>query len=206
MKKIFTFCTSLMMLGVASSQAQSFTVYSHGEQVTDGATIKVKGELTEEIFEDSGYSFIYRECKWDPKLEVEASVSVKGTVELSPEGNGWTICWPEQCKTVGAGKSISVSGPFNSTASDLQIHCEVVAYDEELVLPDNNSAKVVITVGDESMTLTLVNDKPSTGVEKLEGTVSAPVYYNLQGQKVDNPNNGVFIRILNGISSKVLLK
>lgn len=206
MKKIFTFCTSLMMLGVASSQAQSFTVYSHGEQVTDGATINVKGELTEEIFEDSGYSFIYRECKWDPKLEVEASVSVKGTVELSPEGNGWTICWPEQCKTVGAGKSISVSGPFNSTASDLQIHCEVVAYDEELVLPDNNSAKVVITVGDESMTLTLVNDKPSTGVEKLEGTVSAPVYYNLQGQKVDNPNNGVFIRILNGKSSKVLLK
>lgn len=195
-----------MMLGVASSQAQSFTVYSHGEQVTDGATIKVKGKLTEEKIEDSGYSFMYRECKWDPKLEVKATGSVMGAVELSPEGDGWTICWPEQCKTVGAGKTVSVNGPFNTTASDLQIHCEMVAYDEELVLPENNSAKVVITVGEESMTLTLVNDLPSVGVEKIEGTAAAPVYYNLQGQKVDNPNNGVFIRILNGKSSKVLLK
>lgn len=196
-----------MMLGVASSQAQSFTVYSHGEQVTDGATINLKGAMTEEKFEDNGYTLIYRDCKWDPKLEVKAAGgSVKGTVEVFPEGDGWTICWPEQCKSVGAGKSISVSGVFNSTVSDLQIHCGMVAYDEELVLPDKNSAKVVITAGEESMTLTLVNDKPSAGVEKLEGTVSTPVYYNLQGQKVDNPNNGVFIRIINGKSSKVLLK
>ena len=195
-----------MMLGVASSQAQSFTVYSYGEQVTDGATINVKGELTEEKYEFDGTMYSQTECKWDPELVVKATGSVMGAVELSAEGDGWTICWPDACKPVRAGKSVSVSGTFNTTESDLQIHCEFIAYNEELVLPDKNSAKVVITVGEESMTLTLVNEKPSAGVDKIEGAVSTPVYYNLQGQKIENPNNGVYIRVLNGKSSKVLLK
>ena len=195
-----------MMLGAAASQAQSFTVYSYGEQVTDGATINLKGELTEQKFEENGYTFTYANCIWDPELEVKATESVMGTVELFAEGEGWAICWPEQCKPVSAGKSLSVSGLFNSLGANLQIHCELTAYDEELVIPENNSAKVVITVGDESMTLTLATDKPSAGVEKIEGAASAPVYYNLQGQKVDNPNNGVFIRVINGKSSKVMVK
>lgn len=195
-----------MMLGVASSQAQSFTVYSHGEQVTDGATINVKGELKEEKFEDNGYSFIYRECKWDPELVVKSSESVMGSVEITPSGEGWSICWPEQCKPVGAGKTRTESGLFSATGSELQIHCELVAYDEEIAVPENNSATIVISVGDEKVTLTLVNDNPSASVNKIEGSAKAAVYYNLQGQKVDNPKNGVFIRVINGKSSKVMLK
>ena len=195
-----------MMLGVASSQAQSFTVYSHGEQVTDGATINVKGELTEQSFEYGGTIFSQTECKWNPEIEGKVTGSKMGTVELSAEGKGWTICWPDQCKPIMPGKSISVSGLFETNGNDLQIHCEMMASGEELVIPDSNTAKVVITVGDESLTLTLVNDKPSTGVEKIEGAASAPIYYNLQGQKVDNPHNGVYIRVMNGKSSKVLVK
>ena len=40
-------------------------------------------------------------------------------------------------------------------------------------------------------------------VEQPSGAVS---YYNLQGARVDNPSNGVFIRVADGKTSKVLLK
>lgn len=43
--------------------------------------------------------------------------------------------------------------------------------------------------------LTLTGDKSSTGVEELISDDYAPVeYYNLQGVKVENPSNGVYVR------------
>lgn len=200
MKKIFTLSAVCMILGAASAQAQSFTVYSHGEEVADGATINVKGEITET---DYG-AFLYRSCLWDPELVVKATGSVKGSVELSPAGDGWTICWPEQCKSVAAGKSRTEEGIFTAGGANLQIHNQIESYDEELQIPESNSAKVVITAGDQTVTLTLVNEAPEASVDNIAASTSAPVYYNLQGQKVANPEHGVFIRIAGGKATKVV--
>ena len=57
----------------------------------------------------------------------------------------------------------------------------------------------------------IYNNGKSTGVEEIETTTAtdgnAPVeYYNLQGIKVKNPNNGIYIRVQGSKVSKVLVR
>ncbi len=55
-----------------------------------------------------------------------------------------------------------------------------------------------------NMTLT-VTEKTS-GIEGIEAENAPAVYYNLQGVEVENPENGVYIRVQGGKASKVLVK
>jgi hypothetical protein len=48
--------------------------------------------------------------------------------------------------------------------------------------------------------------KMATSVEDLVVEDTVVEYYNLQGLKVANPSNGVFIRVANGKATKVLVK
>lgn len=45
-----------------------------------------------------------------------------------------------------------------------------------------------------------------SGVESIVADNSEAVYYNLQGARVENPENGMFIRVQNGKSTKVAIK
>lgn len=52
-----------------------------------------------------------------------------------------------------------------------------------------------------------VNGKVAVGVANIEAEENvAPVYYNLQGVRVANPQNGLYIQVKGGKSSKVLVK
>lgn len=45
-----------------------------------------------------------------------------------------------------------------------------------------------------------------TGIDSIEAENGVAVYYNLQGQRVENPANGLFVRVLNGKATKVMVK
>ena len=45
-----------------------------------------------------------------------------------------------------------------------------------------------------------------TGIDAVEAEAGEAVYYNLQGQRVENPANGLFVRVLNGNATKVMVK
>lgn len=45
-----------------------------------------------------------------------------------------------------------------------------------------------------------------TGIESVEAYEGTAEYYNLQGVKVHNPENGVFIKVSNGKASKVVIR
>lgn len=46
----------------------------------------------------------------------------------------------------------------------------------------------------------------TTGIENVDGIDSdTPVYYNLQGIRVDNPTRGIYLRVLRGKATKVIL-
>ena len=51
-------------------------------------------------------------------------------------------------------------------------------------------------------------EKSMSGVEDITTEIpgNAPVYYNLQGIRVDNPADGIFVKVENGKSSKVVVK
>ena len=63
------------------------------------------------------------------------------------------------------------------------------------------SYKVTINLNDNTITIS-----ESTGVEGIEVEAGEAVYYNLQGVKVANPENGVFIKVQGNKASKVLVK
>ena len=45
----------------------------------------------------------------------------------------------------------------------------------------------------------------TTGVDGIGADEEDAVYYNLQGVKVDNPEKGIFVKVVNGTASKVVL-
>lgn len=60
-----------------------------------------------------------------------------------------------------------------------------------------------VTVDWEAMTVKLSKD---TGVEGIAVSEDVEIqWYNLQGQRVDNPSNGVFIRVIGNNAEKVML-
>lgn len=48
-------------------------------------------------------------------------------------------------------------------------------------------------------------DNSNTGVSVIEAADAAPVYYNLQGQRVANPERGIYIRVAGGKATKVMM-
>ena len=63
------------------------------------------------------------------------------------------------------------------------------------------SYKVTINLNDNTITIS-----ETTAVEGIEIEEGEAVYYNLQGVKVANPENGVFIKVQGNKASKVLVK
>ena len=48
------------------------------------------------------------------------------------------------------------------------------------------------------------NPDSSVGSLEIDSSANAAVYYNLQGIRVDNPTNGIFIRVQDGKTSKII--
>ncbi|MDE5875532.1 MAG: hypothetical protein K2H15_07780 [Muribaculaceae bacterium] len=53
----------------------------------------------------------------------------------------------------------------------------------------------------EAMTLTITG---STGISAIEAEEGEAVYFNLQGQRIANPDKGIYIRVVNGKATKVV--
>ncbi len=68
---------------------------------------------------------------------------------------------------------------------------------------ENNICK---TPAKSTMTIEITSSDIQTGVEEVGVDANAPVeYYNLQGVKVENPSNGIFIKKQGSRTSKVVL-
>ncbi len=101
--------------------------------------------------------------------------------------------------------TVNASVRYGAQTSD-----EAIATDVATAMSENWNAWMIaagtynITVDLTAMTVTV---SKGSGVEGIEGAENAPaVYYNLQGVKVVNPENGVFIKVQGNKASKVLVK
>lgn len=81
-------------------------------------------------------------------------------------------------------------------------------YGLESVAAGTYDVTVVVTVYNNAPSLYVTNFAAAggSGVAEIEAAEGEAVYYNLQGVKVANPENGIFIRVQGGKSSKVLVK
>ncbi len=70
------------------------------------------------------------------------------------------------------------------------------------------SMKVISSVPSSSATITLSKSNVVTGIEgiTIDSSQNNVKYYNLQGVEVDNPSNGVYIKIEGSKATKVIIK
>ncbi len=80
------------------------------------------------------------------------------------------------------------------------------------LLPDKNKLRVIAAVVDAQGNVLNcakdeVDDFTGTAVEGIESAISAPAeYYNLNGQKVSEPSNGIFIKKTGTKTEKVIIR
>lgn len=70
-------------------------------------------------------------------------------------------------------------------------------------LEDNKIYTIMFNV--ISKELTVVEDV-ITGIDSINVSEEAPIYFNLQGIKVEKPANGIYVKVANGKASRVVVK
>lgn len=103
----------------------------------------------------------------------------------------------DTCYTIAGGQvPVGVEIQLEATTendSNSEMHLvEPSATNDYIVTFDCNTNKMLVTM--------------TSGVESIEVEAGEAVYFNLQGQRVENPENGLFVRVLNGKATKVMVK
>ena len=84
---------------------------------------------------------------------------------------------------------VDKSGTYAATAKD------GVDWTSEL------TGKCIYTFNPDSSNLTIDG---TSGISAIEAEEGEAIYFNLQGQRIDNPDKGIFIRVVNGKTRKVV--
>ncbi|MDE5774319.1 MAG: starch-binding protein [Muribaculaceae bacterium] len=158
---------------------------------------------------------------WNPAQAVEmtkdgnvfsCTANVKGVAE--------GICYFSFLTAIGEGSEedpwavANNADRYGATVADAPI--ELGGSSEFVCYPVNVSASSAaswaLTVGEElcdfkvdfTTMMVTVTKSSSTGVAAIEAEES-PVYFNLQGVKVAEPSNGIYVKVVNGKASKVMI-
>lgn len=71
-------------------------------------------------------------------------------------------------------------------------------------LPDDFAGKVKMTVNLTAMTVKFEAEQKQDSIDAVEAEAAETVYYNLQGVRVANPENGIFIKVAGNKVEKVI--
>lgn len=153
----------------------------------------------------------------------DTGFNINGYMWVKNEENEYVITLPEDTdleKCVGfiPGTYFASSLTTNATAEEFSDGTKDMVYRTgtmNLTEKTNGSTQLTVNVrknGAEStdpfiffVTTGDENNNPSTGIDFIGIDSEEPVYFNLQGLRVENPERGIFIKISNGKASKVVL-
>lgn len=229
MKKLLLL--SALVFSVMGASAQNFSVTVEGNPVENGATVNA---YNYELFSDtdpvsgmtlSTFQLLPEVCVNPAK---SGSYDIKVTNTSTPssfqqEYLAWSekeqgiatdpyvvlFCWPINCDNISIGKSSTQSGSLTAgTYKDLKIDSQFL----NLVPPVGFTASCKIEVFEQGSTtsvfnlnLNMVYNPDIEAVEGIEAEDAAPVYYNLNGMQVANPDHGIYIVKKGGKTSKIIL-
>ena len=179
-----------------AAMAQDIKVTSKGEVVANNAVVETPCHV--EDFTEYGAGCDYN---WDPEIEVSTeSGEMPITVTLTAGENtfGTQLCWPNNCQALEPGKSVTSTGTIGTTPSNLQIHRSFLPeekYENEEKPTKVKDVKVKIDYASNSFEFTVKFMLPdNTAVSEISNDGNAtPVYYSIDGTKVENPGKGLYI-------------
>lgn len=152
--------------------------YTLGEVVTGGATVDPVVKNISEIGEADANAYI--------KLE---GVSISGVADNS---KNFTI--EKGTDQIAGFNNFSLT--LANTAADKKMDIVGVV---SLYNKNNEAPTTTVQVAPISVT-----EAKDTGIAGIEAEKGEAVYFNLQGVRVQNPENGVFIRVQNGKAVKIV--
>lgn len=97
---------------------------------------------------------------------------------------------PEDVESVELGKEYELVGP-----EDFKRDMKIAA--------DWTNVTVTVTIDGEKVKMVCAAGED--GISAIEAENAPAIYFNLMGQRVANPENGVFVRVQNGKATKVIL-
>lgn len=97
---------------------------------------------------------------------------------------------PEDVESVELGKEYELVGP-----EDFKRDMKIAA--------DWTNVTVTVTIDGEKVKM--ICNAGEDGISAIEAENAPAIYFNLMGQRVANPENGVFVRVQNGKATKVIL-
>lgn len=199
MKKIFTILSTLL-LGTAASQA-TVTVSYLGENVPDGGvvTITAKEYKFTEI-PAINYVMWEGEALLTVTSATPTQVKLEGTnqdIQFCPMGVGCLDLTPSGDVFTGSGEittsPVECPTHLNYPANELPVGVETL--------------KITFTDADSTFSCSVVFDTTDSGVDNVGINAEGPAkYYTLQGAEVENPVNGLYVKVEGGKASKVLVK
>lgn len=122
---------------------------------------------------------------------VDAATADKFTFKVDKNG-AWSNCYvlPEGVEAVELGQEYELVGPADSP-NNMHIAADWTNVTVTVTI-DGEKVKMVCTAGEGA-------------IEAIEADNTPAIYFNLIGQRVANPENGVFVRVQNGKATKVIL-
>lgn len=201
MKKLFLL--SALALGALSMNAADITITVGGEPIENGQ--HVKSSKVEDILLQFGT------LKLDPVVcyEIEGDANLDVTVKnTSTENYTIQFCWPSQCIDIAAGETkTQSSNTANALSNNLAIDATIFPFEEGKDYCVSCDVTIVIN-GDTANPFTFSLDMvypENAAVDGVIDDMEAPVYYNLNGYQVANPEKGIFIKKQGNKISKVVL-
>lgn len=125
---------------------------------------------------------------------VDAATADKFTFKVDKNG-AWSNCYvlPEGVEAVELGQEYELVGPADSP-NNMHIAADWTNVTVTVTI-DGEKVKMVCTAGEGAI----------EAIEAIEADNTPAIYFNLMGQRVANPENGVFVRVQNGKATKVIL-
>lgn len=122
---------------------------------------------------------------------VDAATADKFTFKVDKNG-AWSNCYvlPEGVEAVELGQEYELVGPADSP-NNMHIAADWTNVTVTVTI-DGEKVKMVCTAGEGA-------------IEAIDADNTPAIYFNLMGQRVANPENGVFVRVQNGKATKVIL-
>jgi hypothetical protein len=129
----------------------------------------------------------------DPEYKFATDDNITFTLHLDTMGTGEFKLGDESWGTYNYGGDFYITGDTT---------CQLVDNGNNLYLAEELT-DVNLTFDINTALLTIKSK--NTGVSAIEAASEEAVYFNLQGVRVENPENGIFIRVANGKTQKVAL-
>lgn len=181
--------------------AGEIKVTSNGKSVSNGDIIQVAYE----VMADDSYS----EYLWNPQIFISSSEDdIWVDLFAYSDDSDFTICWPNVCRAVMPGMSNYFTGVISEIPSDMQIHRSQFLSNE---LSPDREAQLKITIYDDDgnpFEFIVKCLSVSSAVEPVDsGSHDASVeWYGLDGRRIDNPKQGIYIRIGEDGSVKKIIR